>query len=54
MNFANLFKFPQWVSQSETILFRKNGGQIPFPIAKNPTLFGHKQLDLEGNIEQTA
>jgi hypothetical protein len=22
--FANLLKFPQWVSQSETILFRKN------------------------------
>jgi hypothetical protein len=28
--------------------------KIPFPIAKNPTLFGQKQLDLEGNIEQTA
>jgi hypothetical protein len=24
-NFENLLKFPQWVSQSETILFRKNG-----------------------------
>jgi hypothetical protein len=32
----------------------QNGGQIPFPVAKNPTLFGQKQLDLEGNIEQTA
>jgi hypothetical protein len=24
------------------------------PVAKYPTLFGQKQLDLEGNIEQTA
>jgi hypothetical protein len=34
---------------------RQNGGQIPFPVAKKThTLFGQKQLDLEGNIEQTA
>jgi hypothetical protein len=32
----------------------QNGGQIPFPVANNPTLFGQKQLGLEGNIEQTA
>jgi hypothetical protein len=32
----------------------QNSGQIPFPVAKNLTLFGQKQLDLEGNIEQTA
>jgi hypothetical protein len=32
----------------------QNGGQIPFPLSKNTTLFGKKQLDLEGNIEQTA
>jgi hypothetical protein len=24
------------------------------PVAKNSTLFGQKQQDLEGNIEQTA
>jgi hypothetical protein len=24
------------------------------PRSKNPTLFGQKQQDLEGNIEQTA
>jgi hypothetical protein len=24
------------------------------PVAKKPNLFGQKQLDLEGNIEQTA
>jgi hypothetical protein len=24
------------------------------PVAKNLTLFGQKQLDLEGNTEQTA
>jgi hypothetical protein len=24
------------------------------PVAKNPTLFGQKQLDLEGNIEQAS
>jgi hypothetical protein len=33
---------------------RQNGGQIPFLVAKNPTLFGQKQLDLERNIEQTV
>jgi hypothetical protein len=32
----------------------QNDGQIPFSVAKNLTLFGQKQLDLEGNIEQTA
>jgi hypothetical protein len=24
-------------------------GQIPFPVAKKIRLYGHKQLDLEGN-----
>jgi hypothetical protein len=32
----------------------QNGGQIPFPVAKNLTLFGQKEQDLEGNIEQAA
>jgi hypothetical protein len=27
----------------------ENAGQIPFPVAKNLTLFGKKQLDIEGN-----
>jgi hypothetical protein len=31
----------------------QNGGLIPFPVAKKQ-LCGQKQLDLEGNIEQTA
>jgi hypothetical protein len=33
---------------------RKTGGQFIIRLAKNLTLFGQKQLDLEENIEEKA